>query len=324
MSIEDLGKISSITEYSAIIEAIPDIKYMWFRGIGNIDHKLEPGLFRPDYGLVDSDKIFIAENKLLTLFRQRSIPYIETLFVERGNISDWNYLFLMQHFGIPTRLLDFTENALTGLYFALSSAINYKQNEKDAAVYILDPKRWNAHVFRTGSGVEDVLNPSDADMDSYKPGYPKISKSPVAIYGDYNSKRIASQQGVFVLFGSEKYSMDEYMDRNSFESKCIYRIIIEQKDIVPCYNSIRRFGFTESAIYPDISGLEGVRLVFLKSGTICLTAERHWRGSEIPPAYCSNAPNRVPVGETWKTNRSSVRSPTSSVKGQNLWQNQSV
>ena len=70
--------------------------------------------------------------------------------------------------------------------------------------------------------------------------------------------------------------------------------------------------------------LEGVRLVFLKSGTICLTAERHWRGSEIPPAYCSNAPNRVPVGETWKTNRSSVRSPTSSVKGQNLWQNQSV
>lgn len=254
MPFTDLGSITSVAEYTALVEGIADVDYLWFRGASNYAYQLEPSIFREKYSLTTFDEVRAAEKKLLTLFQQRSIPYIETLFIDRGNVSDWNYLFLMQHFGIPTRLLDFSENAFTALYFAVSTAHKYK-GDSDAVVYILNPKLWNQRVFKNGTGMEDVLNPSDPDMDGYKPKAVSISRSPVAVFGDYNSRRIAAQQGTFILFGSDKKSVEAYSDEHNFDINCIYKIRIPRENIATLYISLRKLGFTESAIYPDIVGL---------------------------------------------------------------------
>jgi FRG domain len=250
----ELGEAATVSEFATLIDHIEDVEYLWFRGASNYAYELEPSLFRPSYGLADFAAVKAAESRVLTIFKQRSIPYVETLFIDRGGISDWNYLFLMQHFGVPTRLLDFTENAFTALYFAVSTSVAAGQ-QTDAVVYIVDPKLWNQQVFRNGSGTNNVLNPTDSDLDGYKPGNVTISKSPVCIFGDYNSRRIAVQQGTFVLFGSEKLSMDQYVAQHRFDPSSIYKIKIPAASIHNLHSSLRKFGFTESSIYPDIVGL---------------------------------------------------------------------
>ncbi len=110
---------------------------LWFRGAGKITHPLIPSLYRHPK-LISSAAIQELERKLMTCFRQRSIPYHS-----RDLSDDWEALFFMQHYGVPTRLLDWTENSLTGLHFALMSTTSRKatrgklKNTKSAAIWVL-------------------------------------------------------------------------------------------------------------------------------------------------------------------------------------------
>ncbi len=54
----------------------------------------------------------------------------------------WEWYFLMQHYGAPTRLLDWTGNPLVALYFAIVDQEVHGKN-RDAAVWVFDPWEWN-------------------------------------------------------------------------------------------------------------------------------------------------------------------------------------
>lgn len=255
-TILDLGEVGNIEDYVSLIEShFSGASLLWFRGQRDFCWHLKPSIHRPDLKLSTEDLVLAAEQTSLALFRQRSIPYIETLFTDRGNISDWNYLFLMQHFGIPTRLLDWTENALTALYFAVSNAYEYNKLKEDAAVWVLDPENWNRAIFRGAASVETVLNPSDSALSNWAPDSPKKASAPVAIYGDYNSRRIALQQGTFTVFGSGLKSMNEIHSEYSMESSLLGKVRIPHGNLEDLYMSLRRFGFREASIYPDMIGL---------------------------------------------------------------------
>lgn len=74
-----------------------------------------PGLYRLCGGFkaVKRDRI---EDKIREEFIIRAPALADVTPV---NNSEWEWYFLMQHFGAPTRLLDWTEGALIGLYFAV-------------------------------------------------------------------------------------------------------------------------------------------------------------------------------------------------------------
>src|SRR4051812_41381980 len=93
---------------------------LWYRGVGDASHTLIPSLYRHE-GTADAAAFMELEERILQRFRERSIPY-QPIPVDK----DWELLFLMQHFGVPTRLLDWTENPYIGLFFALTdSRINH-------------------------------------------------------------------------------------------------------------------------------------------------------------------------------------------------------
>lgn len=233
---------------------------LWFRGAGQAAYKLLPTLYRHrrEHAVAGLE---LLERNLMMRFQQRSIP-----FTTRALADNWDQLFFMQHYGIPTRLLDWTENPFIGLYFAIMSSpfsgrlagnrpiLTFSS---DAALWILDPIAWNKHALRQQRFDRGILMPSDEALQSYKPltRFNDMNVYPVAIYGAHNSPRIVAQRGCFVIFGQSTQSMEDAFTQELFPASCLQKVILT-RDVLPAMrSSILKNGITESVVFPDLDGL---------------------------------------------------------------------
>jgi hypothetical protein len=233
---------------------------LWFRGSGKGTYKLLPSLYR-HRSRRSRAELESLERELMTRFRQRSIP-----FLARPLADEWDMLFFMQHYGIPTRLLDWTENPFIGLYFAVMSCpFSGKMAagkavlsfSSDAVVWILDPTAWNRHALRHQGFDRGILTPGDEALQSYKPltRFSDMNVQPVAIYGAYNSPRIVAQRGAFTIFGQNTLGMDRTFDEERFPTGCLVKVVFEPDALADIRKSILKHGITESVVFPDLEGL---------------------------------------------------------------------
>ena len=249
-------EVNSLSEYMELIEQQTQAR--WYRGTGDTSYELKPSLYRHPT-LSNASEFFKEEYKILKRFRQRSVPYVNSSLRQDDDLSN---LFFMQHFGVPTRLLDWTENPYIGLYFALTGASYEKANgnpvyTSDVAVWILDPVKWNekASPYDPPPGI--VSPPDDKILNGYQPrkegaeGHPE----PIALYGIHNSQRIVAQKGVFVLFGTRTEPMERAYKDNDYPQDCLLKVEIKKDRVSEMLDSLTRIGTTDSVVYPDLSGL---------------------------------------------------------------------
>lgn len=116
------GTISSITEL--LRENANHYNGVWFRGHSNYNFKLLPSIFRQG----SKFNTVLHENKMFEEFKRR----YPDQSVNHKTTFEW--LTLMQHYGLPTRLLDWSTNLLVSLYFCCSEDL-----ENDGALFVLDP-----------------------------------------------------------------------------------------------------------------------------------------------------------------------------------------
>ncbi len=128
-------------------------RYVWFRGEPASDTPLLPSLYRPR-----PDGSQHNENALLQMFRMRAPSFGKEAIPDRGHIDQW--LFLAQHVGLPTRLLDWTENALLALYFTLK--------EDQPIVWMIDPMRLNDRSI-SEEGPENVIEIEEFPLTWFRP-----------------------------------------------------------------------------------------------------------------------------------------------------------
>src|SRR5205823_6884379 len=129
--------VGSIAEYLTLVTEIrdewteEDEVYFdpWFRGHRDSKWALQPNIFRHE--------LQEYETELRMAFRRMGVQ----LLAEREPADEWSWYFLMQHYRAPTRLLDWSDGALIGLFFALApqSPGSDEDDAPDAAVWMLDP-----------------------------------------------------------------------------------------------------------------------------------------------------------------------------------------
>lgn len=137
-------KMSAWNKILASVAAKTREDNTFFRGQPNASWPLLPGLGR--LGIAN------PKNKELILYYDFH-NYSGPLMPENRN--SWRTIFLMQHHGLPTRLLDWTGSFGVALYFALKGA------KGNAAVWILDPFELNKHTVNN----QALLSPSDLASD---------------------------------------------------------------------------------------------------------------------------------------------------------------
>ena len=217
----------------------------WFRGHGHSSWSLEPGWYRPSSSVRGIGAEHYSEATLLENFQLRAPTYLERL-----PATDWEWLFLMQHYGLRTRLLDWTESSLIALYFAIRD----NSGDADAAVWALNPWWLNRQTFG-----EYVLFPADdSRANEYaplRPGQELKGKLPLAITPIHASQRIAAQRGVFTIHGTEQVALDRLARRGGKNRPCLRRMVIPRASVATVRRELAISGISESLIFPELSGL---------------------------------------------------------------------
>lgn len=241
----------TLTEFAQAVEstsaASPSSK-LWYRGVSQgKSHRLSPSLYRRP-GAIDFTELHRLEKRLIAEFRHRSPP-----FSDRIPGDDLELLFLMQHFGVPTRLLDWTENPFVALFFAVLNGFPAGPEDEDAAVWALDPVRMNEFALKHVSHRGGAIQIDDSSARGYKPQSDDINAEPIAIFGVHNSPRIVAQRGVFVIFGSNLAPLDENADLLGTDA--LARIEIPQPARIALREGLMSIGLTDSTVFPDLDGL---------------------------------------------------------------------
>ena len=244
---------TKLADFASIVaERADGTDPVWFRGLScSESHRLKPSLFR--HPIVDqASELLAAEASMVGTFRHRAPPFLTRDLHSGEGKEDLEVLFIMQHYGLPTRLLDWTENPFVALYFALVKCRRNAPNT-DPAVWMLRPKRLNDVSLRGSSKRRDIiLTPDHESLLGYFPG--DVSRDrPVAMFGVHNSTRIVAQRGVFVLFGADEKPMDEQGDIS--DVSIMERITIPKTHASEIFASLFQLGFTDSVVFPDLDGL---------------------------------------------------------------------
>ncbi len=248
-----LTKVNDLSELlesiSREIQSISEERetQIWFRGHENVNYLLIPSLYR----MKDKKKYFYTGAKsrreilesLLDLFKVKA--YNAPELIDKTLNDDVRVIAAMQHYTVPTNLLDWTTSVFVAIYFALMSEINEQKSkdEEDAVIYILNPIRMN--VVRNRIYKSNVLNikkfkqiqypiPAITSNKSLFDGYLPTSKIneddsilPIAGYVPYDNSRIRAQLGTFTIFGLDNqkdcYGEDIQEDKANSQvdySKC--------------------------------------------------------------------------------------------------------
>ena len=257
MMISEITIIHNLSEFMVIVQEASAFKETprWYRGCGKISYELVPSLYRHPVAK-SSEDFKQLESEIMARFKERSLPHL-TRNLDHDS-HGWENLFLMQHHGVPTRLLDWTENP----FFALLFALIYADHEwvdgeaiypEDASVWILDPVAWNRSALRHTRFQEGIVYSAHPNAQPYAPdsGLNVMPTEPIAIYGTYNSARIVAQRGVFTIFGQST----DPMEAKPYAKETLIKLVIPRSHIRPTIAELTSIGITDSSIFPDLDGL---------------------------------------------------------------------
>lgn len=250
-----LSAIDSIFVSQLIRSDIPPeyAPKLWYRGQRKDDPSwaLLPGIARKTHKPPLNPEY---ETIYLSKFKSYAIPYLEPLpaFPRERVQSYWGWLFLMQHYGVPTRLLDWSRDALAALTLAVEP-LGKNEGSIDAQVWALNPIKLN-EAFNFHPNYRPGYIPNVEEEIVYTllgPGARLMpTKKPAAVFGPLNSTRIVAQKGVFTVFPylRELTPLEQFPDSSHF----LYKICVAKEARDKIRQQLKRYGFTSPSLFPGL------------------------------------------------------------------------
>ncbi|MCF0065097.1 FRG domain-containing protein [Dyadobacter chenwenxiniae] len=208
---------------------------LWYRGQGHSEHYLLPSLLRYENGLEKEEFLF-----------NRFKRFADKIFLSKE--SEWETLFDMQHYGIPTRLLDWTESFGIALFFA---AFNKKTSSSSgsAAIYLLDPIALNRRI-----GHNKIIQiPREEHSFPYSSAYwnqnHRVITAPAAIEPIFRNDRISAQVGMFTVHHNNIEPIEAKFP------EAIKKIVLEEDALPGAQEFLKLANINEYSIYPDLAGI---------------------------------------------------------------------
>jgi hypothetical protein len=244
---------TKVTSFESYISEINKIKKeFWFRGVINKNYSLIPGSVRHD---LNGWKEISAVLDFMASYQN----YHEKI----GN--HWELYSLMQHYGFPTRLLDWSTSMIVALYFALDGEPDKDDNgnEIERVVWAMTTGVINNFTFigarqtpttigkATGKGEKYLPSPlrRQGENDSLE-----FEINPMAIRMPSTNKRVNAQKGCFTIHGSNPKGIEEVMIENGIESE-LFKFVFDEVAANQMRESLHRMQINEDDIYQDLNSL---------------------------------------------------------------------
>ncbi len=271
--------ITSVNTYISLLEKdLNNRGNLYFRGHGNIHYSLKPGIMR-DYGWIGNEynmcNEIIIENP--------------SDFKECNSYLD--HLCQMQHYGLPTRLMDITSNPLTALYFSCSEM---DKNPGEVILFDINAEKIKYYNSSTSSILSALAFLSDKDKKTLEneKGTPyenakgkllslirrergyftdeltdNILKDVYLVHSKKNNSRITNQSGLFLitgLFNNNPVTLEQYIDsyrlriNNTLSNKNTNKLpifVIPHSKKADIIKSLDRLSVNQAHVYPEISNV---------------------------------------------------------------------
>ncbi len=264
--------ISSLSEYTDAITSIRNniiedgkSETLFFRGQSNKSWDIRPSIFRDGLISVEHKIIQTATARFPQEFRECTSAFEE--------------LTKLQHYGLPTRLLDITMNPLVALYFACLPTSKIKDIEgndvyPDGIVYICTgyeehEKSYKAQIlseitkigFDGNFTLKDLRTRLGVNKDIDPESFIKLIQDTIFVMPSYSNSRLIRQSGAFLISGAINVMTNEHDLWNSKVSKSVKNlnqevdkkhIIIPQDSKEKLLDELDFFNINESTLFPEL------------------------------------------------------------------------
>lgn len=255
-----------------------------FRGVSNNLWPLLPGIFREyteaqnsstvEGGSISGKIYSTSEWEILAHFKKEACGFLPNIPLN----DDFTWMQYAQHYGVPTRLLDFTSNPLIAMYFCCQN-----ESKDDGAIWIINVlnfDRWStSELFCTHldpeytreDAIHSVLREIRGVIDYGDPAneLPSLKQYPFVFIPPYIDQRMGAQSSRFMLWGHDHSALESLVGEENWmnllpdgvrldianDKRFIAKIIVPSNCKHHIVRELDFLSINEKSVFPGLDGL---------------------------------------------------------------------